>query len=62
MKYRTEETDQGTQTVIPGAERISQRDMLERRMQGPAKATKPQQHFESTPLMGGLPPHQDELF
>lgn len=62
MKYRTEQTDQGEQAVIPGAGRISQRETLERRMQGPAKATKPQKSFQSTDLAGGLAPHQDELF
>lgn len=59
MKYKT---DQGEQTVIPGAEPIPQRAMLERRMAGPAKATKPQASFQSTDLFAGkLPPHQDKL-
>lgn len=63
MTPETEMTDQGEQHVLPGAPRVTQREVLERRMAGPAKATKPQQRFESTPLMAGkLPPHQDELF
>lgn len=61
MEYKTEQTDQGEQTVIPGAEPIPQRAMLERRMQGPAKAKAPQKRIEGTELWGGLPPHQDKL-
>lgn len=62
MKYRTEQTDQGEQHVLDGASRISEREALERRMQGAAKAAKPQKRIESTPLFGaGLPPHQDRL-
>jgi hypothetical protein len=61
MKYRTEATPQGEQHVLDGAERISEREMLERRMNGPAKATKAQKAFETTELFGGLPPHQDRL-
>lgn len=62
MKYRTEPTPQGEQSIIPGAEPITPRDAMERRMQGAAKATKPQKRIEGTELWGGLPPHQDELF
>ena len=57
-----ERTEQGEQHVLEGAERISERAMLERRMTGRAKTKKPQQRIESTPLFGGLPPHQDTLF
>lgn len=62
MKFKTEQTDQGTQAIIPGAEPISEREMLERRMQGAAKAAKPQKSFEATELAGGLAPHQESLF
>lgn len=62
MKFKTEETDQGTQTVIPGAEAISERQVLERRMNAPTKPAKPQKRFESTELFSGLPAHQDTLF
>lgn len=61
MKFKTEQTDQGTQAIIPGAEPISEREMLERRMQGAAKAKAPQKRIEGTELWGGLPPHQDRL-
>lgn len=56
-----ERTDQGDQHVIPGAERISQRQHLERRMAGKAQAKKPQKRFEATELFSGLAPHQDKL-
>lgn len=59
----TEPTEQGDQHVLTGAERISEREALERRMAGPAKATKPQKRIEGTDLWAGtLPPHQDSLF
>jgi hypothetical protein len=59
---KTEQTDQGEQHVLDGAGRISEREMLERRMNGPAKATKAQKRFEGTDLWAGaLPPHQDRL-
>jgi hypothetical protein len=61
MKYRTEATPQGIQTIIPGAEPISEREVLQRRMNAPTKPDKPQKSFESTELVGGLPPHQDRL-
>lgn len=35
----TEQTDQGEQTVIPGAEQISDRELVERRMEAPARVT-----------------------
>ena len=35
-------TDQGLQAVIPGAERISDRALAERRMQGAKRSTRPQ--------------------
>lgn len=57
-----EQTDQGEQHVLEGAERLTDRQLAERRMTGRAKAKKPQQRIESTPLFGGLPPHQDTLF
>lgn len=52
----TEQTDQGEQIVMPGAERVSAPPPA------PPKAKKPQKTFESTPLFSGLPPHQDSLF
>jgi len=62
----TEQTDQGEQHVIPGAERkaehLTDRQLAERHMVERTKTTKPQQRIESTPLFGGLPPHQDTLF
>lgn len=63
MKFKTEPTDQGKhQGIIPGAEAISEREMLERRMNQPTKPTAPQKRVETTPLFGaGLPPHQDRL-
>ena len=39
---QTEETEQGTQQIIPGAERISDRQLAERKMEGRKKAAKPQ--------------------
>lgn len=62
MKFKTEQTDQGENYVLPDTDPIGTKEALERRMKGPAKATKPQKAFEGTPLMGGLEPHQDELF
>jgi hypothetical protein len=60
----TEPTEQGDQYVVPGAEhheaRPTDRQLAERRMVGRTK--KPQKPFESTPLFGGLEPHQDSLF
>lgn len=56
-----ERTDQGEQFVVPGAEKISERAMLERRMTGRAKPGKPQKRFESCELFAGLPAHQDKL-
>lgn len=59
----TEPTEQGEQHVLDGAGRISEREMLERRMNQPTKPKAPQKRVESTPLFGaGLPPHQDTLF
>lgn len=57
----TEKTDQGDNYVIPGAERITQRQHLERQMTGKAQPRKPQKRFEGTELFSGLPPHQDKL-
>ena len=42
MSNTLDKTDQGLQHVIPGAERISERARLERRMAAPLKPTKPQ--------------------
>jgi hypothetical protein len=58
----TETTDQGEQHVLAGTPRLTERAMLERRMAGPARATKPQRRIEGTDLWAGtLPPHQDKL-
>lgn len=57
-----DQTDQGAQVVLPGAEKISERAAIERQMSGRAQARKPQKRFESTELFAGLPPKQDELF
>jgi hypothetical protein len=62
MKFKTEQTDQGENFVLPDTDPISTREVLERRMQGAAKATKAQKSFESTEIFNGLPPHQDTLF
>ena len=51
----TEQTEQGEQIVLPGAERVNPPE-------APRKPAKPQKSFESTPLFSGLPPHQDSLF
>jgi hypothetical protein len=40
------------QTVIPGAERVSDRELAERRMQGRMQAKKPQRGVSGTPLFG----------
>jgi hypothetical protein len=57
-----ERTEQGLQHVLEGAERLTDRQLAERRMVARTKTTKPQKSFESTPLFGGLAPHQDSLF
>lgn len=57
-----DQTEQGPQTVIPGAERITEREMLERRMNQPARTKAPQKSFESTDLFSGLEPEQPRLF
>jgi hypothetical protein len=62
VKYRTEQTDQGEQHVLDGAGRISEREVLERRMNQPTRPQKPQKRIEGTELWGGLAPHQDKLF
>jgi|SRR5690349_5339753 len=63
LEPATETTDQGENFVIPGAERLSQRAMMERQMKGKAQPAKAQERFESTELFSGkLAPHQDELF
>ena len=36
--FKTEQTDQGEQAVIPGTEKISDREMAERRMKAPLRA------------------------
>ena len=41
-QIQAELTPEGVQTVIPGAERISDRELAERKMQGRQEATKPQ--------------------
>lgn len=58
----TEQTEQGEQHVLDGAGRITEREVLERRMNQPTKPNKPQKAFETTELFGGLPPHQESLF
>ena len=42
MKPRTERTDQGEQFVLPGAGRISDRELAERRMAERMKPGRPQ--------------------
>lgn len=42
-------TDQGPQTVIPGAEQIADRELAERKMAAPLRAKRPQR-----PLDDGL--------
>lgn len=62
----TEPTEQGEQFVVPGAERreerLTDRQLAERRMVARTKTSKPQKSFESSELFAGLAPHQDSLF
>lgn len=57
----TEETPEGTQTVIPGAERISDRELAERRMAAPARAAVPQRPADEGLFDTGAR-NQKELF
>jgi hypothetical protein len=57
----TEQTDQDEQLVIPGAEKISNRELVERRAAGKAAAKKPQKGIEDLPLFD-TPKKQTDLF
>lgn len=58
-----DQTDQGDQHVMQGAERLTERQMIERRMTGRKQPTTPQKSFQSTDLFAGrLPPKQEGLF
>jgi hypothetical protein len=49
-KPATEQTDQGEQTVLPGAERISEREQVGRRMGEPLRSEAEQRGLEGAPL------------
>jgi Arc/MetJ-type ribon-helix-helix transcriptional regulator len=57
----SEETDAGTQTVIPGAEKIADKELAERQMEGPKKATAPQKDMD-VGMFDEAGRAQDEMF
>jgi hypothetical protein len=50
------------QTVIPGAEKISDKELAERRAQAPKRSNKPQQTADGLPLFAGEPDPELPLF
>lgn len=56
-----DKTDQGEQRVLPGAERIPDKRLAERKMEEPLQAKRAQKSVEDTPLFGG-PEKQGALF
>lgn len=57
-----DKTDQGEQRVLPGAERVTDKTLAERRMEAPKKATKPQKKAEDLPLFDTGARDQGSLF
>lgn len=51
-KFKSEQTDQGEQLIIPGAERISDKQLAERKMKEAKKADKLQRGTSELPLFG----------
>lgn len=51
-KFKSEQTDQGEQLIIPGADRISDKQLAERKMKEAKKADKMQRGASELPLFG----------
>lgn len=58
----TDQAAQGEQRVLPGAERITDRELIERKSEGPAKAKTPQKDTSDLPLFDTNAPKQGSLW